>query len=83
MIELLKILIPSLLTFLALLFGVRAKRLGDKANKAIAALDALKEHQVKQEEREKKEKQDLDELEEVETDEEAVDFFNKFVGRKK
>lgn len=78
----LKVLVPTILAFAALLLGARAKRLGDKADKALAALDALKEHQAKQKEREEKEKKDLGKLAEVQTDEEAIDFFNDFVGKK-
>jgi|LSQX01.2.fsa_nt_gb hypothetical protein len=79
----LKVLVPTALSFVALLLGARAKRLNKKADTAIAALEALKEHHAKEKEREEKEKAELDALEKVQTDEEAIDFFNKFVGEKK
>ena len=65
----LKVLVPTALSFVALPLGARAKRLNKKADTAIAALEALKEHHAKEKEREEKEKAELDALEKVQTDE--------------
>ena len=79
----LKVLVPTALSFVALLLGARAKRLNKKADTAIAALEALKDHHAKEKERDEIEKAELDALEKVQTDEDAIDFFNTFVVENK